>query len=110
MGTDWFFSLLKRHISLLSATGCYLIAHVVGSWGPKRYPNIAAHLSEQPPAQFREVAVTRDARGHYYCSFVYEEAEQNRHHHNGVVAFDLGIKTLATGYTDTGRFYHIRRL
>ncbi len=25
----------------------------------------------------------------------------------GIVAFDLGIKTLATGYTDQGRFYHI---
>ncbi len=79
-----------------------------GNWGPKRYPNVVAHLSEQPPAQFREVAVTRDARGSYYCSFVYEEAEQNsRHHHDGVVAFDLDIKTLATGYTDQGRFYHI---
>ncbi len=77
------------------------------SWGPKRYPNIVAHLSEQPPAQFREVAVTRDARESYYCSFVYEEAEQSRNHHNGIVAFDLGIKTLATGYTDQGRFYHV---
>jgi putative transposase len=26
---------------------------------------------------------------------------------DGVVAFDLGIKTLATGYNDQGRFYHI---
>jgi putative transposase len=26
---------------------------------------------------------------------------------DGVVAFDLGIKTLATGYTDQGRFYHV---
>ncbi len=67
-----------------------------------------AHLSEQPPAHFREVAVTRDARGHYYCSFVYEELEQDNHHHaHGTVAFDLGIKTLATGYTDQGRFYRI---
>ena len=73
---------------------------------PKRYPNIIAHLTEPPPAHFGEVAVSRDARGNYYCSFVYEEPEQNTHP-DGIVAFDLGIKTLATGYTDTGRFYHI---
>ncbi len=72
----------------------------------KRYPNIVAHRTEEPPQHFREVAVTRDARGHYYCSFVYEEAEQQQQS-DGIVAFDLGIKTLATGYTDQGRFYHI---
>jgi putative transposase len=76
------------------------------SWGPKRYPNIMAHLTEKPPAAFREVAVTRDARGNYYGSFVYEAKEQDEHP-DGIVAFDLGIKTLATGYTDKGRFYHI---
>jgi putative transposase len=72
----------------------------------KHYPNIVAHLTEEPPAHFREVAVTRDARGHYSCSFVYEEPEQTSHP-EGIVAFDLGIKTLATGYTNAGRFYHI---
>jgi putative transposase len=95
-----------------------------GRWGPKQYPDIVAHLTEEPPDHFREVAVSRDARGNYYCSFVYDDAEQSaedeRKAHkrrkkrkprplreNGVVAFDLGIKTLATGYTDQGRFYHI---
>ncbi|MBO0781028.1 MAG: transposase, partial [Ktedonobacteraceae bacterium] len=77
-----------------------------GNWGPKRYPNIVAHLTEAPPEQFREVAVSRDARGNYYCSFVYEEPEQYSYP-DGIVAFDLGIKVLATGYTDTGRVYHI---
>jgi len=62
-----------------------------GNWGPKRYPNIVAHLTEEPPKHFREVAVSRDARGNYYCSFVYEKAEQNVSH-DGIVAFDLGIK------------------
>jgi putative transposase len=38
--------------------------------------------------------------------FVYEQPEQTSHL-DGIVAFDLGIKTLATGYTDAGRFYHI---
>jgi putative transposase len=84
-----------------------------GNWGPKRYQNIVAHLTETPPAGFHEVAVSRDARGHYFCSFVYEdeggaqEDECKRRHDEGIAAFDLGIKTLATGYTDQGRFYHI---
>ncbi|HEY6541796.1 MAG TPA: transposase [Ktedonobacteraceae bacterium] len=95
------------------------------NWGPKRYENIRAHLTERPPDHFREVAVSRDARGNYYCSFAYDDAEQaikdegkpdkrrkKRKHlrsfrENSIVAFDLGIKTLATGYTDQGRFYHI---
>ena len=95
-----------------------------GNWGPKRYQNIVAHLTEEPPDHFHEVAVSRDARGNYYGSFVYDDAEQSeedtpktrkgqkKHKHrslraDGVVAFDLGIKALATGYTDQGRFYHI---
>src|SRR5258707_6033275 len=96
-----------------------------GNWGPKRYPNIVAHFTEDPPAHFHEVAVSGDARGNYYCSFVYDDAEQNEHEDekkprkkqkkrktrpmrdDGIVAFDLGIKTLATGFTDQGRFYHI---
>ncbi|HEY6374697.1 MAG TPA: hypothetical protein VIX90_04145, partial [Edaphobacter sp.] len=69
--------------------------------------------------------MSRDARGNYYCSFVYDDAEQDvkddehkppkkltkRKIHamrdDGIVAFDLGIKTLATGVNDQGRFYHI---
>jgi putative transposase len=89
-----------------------------GNWGPKRYQNIVAHLTEAPPDHFHEVAVSRDACGSYYCSFVYDDAKQQasekrkkRKPHSlrneGIVAFDLGIKTLATGYTDQGRFYHI---
>src|SRR6266849_4874941 len=95
------------------------------SWGPKRSQNIVAHLTEDPPEHFHEVAVSRDARGNYYCSFVYEDTEQGktdpeskpskqrkkRKHYpmreDGIVAFDLGIKTLATGVNDQGRFYHI---
>ncbi len=94
-------------------------------WGPKRFPNIVAQLTETPPEHFHEVAVSRDARGNYYCSFVYDDAEQDdqddkykphkrrkkqkKHpmRDDGIVAFDLGIKTLATGVNDQGRFYHI---
>src|SRR6266702_2388680 len=96
-----------------------------GNWGPKRYENIVAHLTEDPPAHFHEVAVSRDARGNYYCSFVYDDGAQEEDdtqhkrrtrrkrrkersiRDDGVVAFDLGIKTLATGVTNQGRFYHI---
>ena len=92
---------------------------------PKRYPNIVAHLTEEPSEHFQEVAVSRDTRGNYYCSFVYDDAEQHeeederklrkkrkrRKTHpirdDGIVAFDLVIKTLATGVNDQGRFYHI---
>ena len=91
------------------------------NWGPKRYSNIVARLTEEPPEHFREVAVSRDARGNYYCSFVYDDAASPQAHQTykrrlrkprplgdeGIVAFDLGIKTLATGYTNQGRFYHI---
>lgn len=75
--------------------------------------------------------MSRDGQGHYYCSFVYDDAEQDHNEteqtqddtkptnnprpnkksvpirDDGIITFDLGIKTLATGYTDEGRFYHI---
>ncbi len=72
----------------------------------KRFPTIRAGLTEDVPAGYKEVAISRDARGHYSASFVYpvEEKEQKS---GSVVAFDLGIKTLATGVNEQGRFYHI---
>ena len=72
----------------------------------KRYPNIVATLTEDVPENFKEVAISRDARGHYYASFAYEVEEETREE-SGVLAFDLGIKTLATGVTNQGRFYHV---
>ncbi len=125
-----FFTLCYPAIYLEVQDGKTLILPTGGgrNWGPKRYQNIVAHLTEQPPAHFREVAVSKDARGHYYCSFVYDDAEQQPEYEEeahktdrkqkkrkpprpfrkeGIVAFDLGIKTLATGYTDQGCFYHI---
>lgn len=52
------------------------------------------------------IAISRDGRGNYYASFAHEvEAQPQKP--GGVVAFDLGIKTLATGVTEQGRFYHI---
>jgi putative transposase len=70
------------------------------------YPTIVARLTETPPTGYKEVAVSRDARGHYYASFVYPVQEETQRQ-DGVIAFDLGIKTLATGVNEHGRFYPI---
>ena len=72
----------------------------------KRFQTIRAKLTETPPMGYKEVAISRDARGHYYASFISEVPEQETRS-GGVVAFDLGIKTLAVGYNGRGRFYHI---
>ncbi len=103
-----FFTLCYPAMYLNRIEGNVLILPTGGGnkWGTKRYSDIQAHLTEEPPENFREVAVSRDGRGNYYCSFVYEAADQHTYT-NGIVAFDLGIKTLATGYNDRGRFYHI---
>ncbi len=73
---------------------------------PKPFPTIRATLAEVPPCGFREVAISRDARGHYFASFVYEAPEAEERTGN-VVAFDLGIKTLAVGVNEHGRVYAI---
>jgi putative transposase len=72
----------------------------------KTYPTIAAGLTEPPPTGYKEVAVSRDARGHYHASFVYEVQEEAQAAGSSI-AFDLGIKTLATGVNEQGRFYHV---
>src|SRR6266700_704629 len=77
-----------------------------GKHGPKKYPNVEARLAEIPPDGFREVAISRDARGNYYASFSYREMEAGKEE-GQVVAFDLGIKTLATGVNEQGRVYTI---
>ncbi len=72
----------------------------------KRYPNIRARLTEMPPENFGEVAVSRDARGNYFASFSYQ-CQQEDQQSGQAVAFDLGVKTLGTGVNEQGRFYHI---
>ncbi len=72
----------------------------------KRFATIRARLTESVPAGYKEVAISRDARGHYYASFVYPVREKDQQP-GQVVAFDLGIKTLAVGVNEQGRFYHI---
>src|SRR5712692_6601141 len=72
----------------------------------KRYPNVVARLTEEPPKDFKEVAISRDASSNYYASFPAQRAKEPCET-AGVVAFDLGIKTLATGVNEQGRFYHV---
>jgi putative transposase len=86
--------------------GDKLILPTGGKGKHKRYPNIEAKLTEIAPPIYREVAISRDARGNYHASFVYEQAEEQPTT-AGVVAFDLGIKTLATGVNEQGRVYSI---
>ena len=73
----------------------------------KRYSTIVARLSEPAPPTYREVAISRDASGHYYASFVAEQPNAPACDSNGIIAFDLGIKTLATGVNERGRVFHI---
>ena len=74
----------------------------------KRYPDVVATLTEEAPTGYRDVAISRDGRGRYYASFARKvQEEQKQEHDNGVLAIDLGIKTLATGVNEQRRFYHI---
>jgi len=72
----------------------------------KQYPNVEAELSEEPPERYGEVAISRDARGNYYASFSYRVKEEEQQP-GKVVAFDVGIKRLATGVNEQQRFYHV---
>lgn len=90
----------------LSIEGNRLTLPTAGRGKTKHFPDIVAILTEEAPTGYRDVAISRDGQGHYYASFVHNEEEQTREH-DGVLAIDLGIKTLATGVSDTGRFYHI---
>ena len=90
----------------LKIEGTTLILPTGGKGKHKKYPTIEARLTEVPPAGFREVAISRDARGNYYASFSYQQQEDSQEQ-GQVVAFDLGIKTLATGVNEQGRVYHV---
>jgi putative transposase len=90
----------------LKITGNVLILPTGGKGKNKRIPNISARLTEPAPEHFREVAISRDARGHYYASFGYREQEEECIK-GSVTAFDLGIKTLATGVNEQGSVYHV---
>jgi putative transposase len=86
--------------------GKRLILPTGGKGCHKQFPTIAATLAEVPPCGFREVAISRDACGHYFASFVYEapEAEDQQ---GRVVACDVGLKTLAVGVNEQGRISQI---
>ncbi len=83
-----------------------LILPTGGRGKNKRYPDIRAKLTEEVPAEFGEVAISRDARGNYYASFSHKRTEKE-FEPGEVIAFDLGIKKLAVGTNEQGRFYHV---
>jgi putative transposase len=72
----------------------------------KQYPDILAQLTEEAPQGYKEVGISRDSRGNYYASFVYRREEQDQAQ-GEVVAFDLGVKTLAVGTNEQRRIYTI---
>ena len=90
----------------LTIEGNTLLLPTGGKGHHKQYPTIQARLTETPPSDFREVAISRDARGNYYASFSYQVQEEPRQP-GKIIAFDLGIKTLAVGVNEQGRLYHI---
>jgi putative transposase len=90
----------------LSVENGVLILPTGGKGKHKTYPDVRAKLTEEAPATFGEVAICRDARGNYYACFSVQETEQEASP-GQVLAFDLGIKTLATGVNEQGRFYHV---
>ncbi len=94
----------------LEIEGNTLIFPTGGRGKSKRFPNIVARLTDIPPQEYGEVAISRDARGNYYASFTYKEQEQGAEHEQeqaDYLAFDLGIKTLATGVNEQGRVYTV---
>jgi hypothetical protein len=71
-----FFTLCYPAMYMDTIEGNTIILPTGGKGRNKHLPNIVAHLTEQPPDHFHEVAVSRNARGNYYCSFVFDDAEQ----------------------------------
>ncbi len=86
--------------------GTHITLPTGGKGKHKRSPDVVATLTEEAPTGYKQVAISRDGQGHYYASFVHEVKEE-RHEQEGVLALDLGIKTLAVGVNEQGRFYHI---
>jgi putative transposase len=103
----------RHYFFTLCYPGCYLtvengvlILPTGGRGKTKKDPDVRAKLTEEPPTEFGEVAISRDARGNYYASFSHQRQEEESKS-GEVVAFDLGIKTLAVGTNEQGRVYHI---
>ena len=87
--------------------GNKLILPTGGRGKNKRFANVVAILTEEPPKDFQEVAISRDARGNYFASFPANREAEAPVGNEDVVAFDLGMKTLATGINGEGRIYHV---
>ncbi len=69
-----------------------------------------SYQGKEPPCSLLELYFSQ--KGYYLLATLryltaYVTPGQRPMRNDGTVAFDLGIKTLATGVTDQGRFYHI---
>ncbi len=92
----------------IQVQGQHLVLPTGGRGKTKRLANIHATLTETAPSPFQEVAISKDAQGQYYATFLSETTTSPPQADDGsAIAYDLGIKTLATGYSTTGRFLHI---
>jgi putative transposase len=100
-----FFTLLYPAMYIKIEKGV-MILPTGGQGKNKRYPNVQAKLTEPAPEQFGEVAISRDGRSNYYASFSHQRKEEEPEP-GSVVAFDLGIKTLAVGTNEKRRVYHV---
>lgn len=103
----------RHNFFTLCYPGCYVkvdglnITLPTGGRGKnKPYPDVQARLTEPAPECYGEVSIMRDGKGCYYASFSYHKQEEERQQ-GEVVAFDLGIKTLAVGTNEQGRVYRI---
>ncbi len=72
----------------------------------KRLPNVLARLTEVPPAGYEDAAQPSPLPAKRRKQPKQKKPPALRRE-QGIAAFDLGIKTLATGYTDEGRVYQI---
>ncbi len=101
------FFTLKYPGAYLAVGDGKIILPTGGKGKEKKSENVVAHLTESPPPSFKEVAVTKDSRGRYYCCFVYETNSCPPSDNPTYLAIDLGIKTLVSGVNEQGRVYQI---
>ena len=93
----------------ITVEGNKLHLPTAGKGKKKRFPEIVVTLTEAAPEKFKTVAISRDGRGIYYASFPTDVEETSAFEKAPeVVAFDLGIKTLATGVNSLGKVYHVK--
>lgn len=98
-GRQYFFT-LEYPAMYVKVKGKALVLPTAG-----KLPVIKVKLTEPVPEKYTTVYITKNSKG-YFASFGYD-TEEKHCDNNGVLAIDLGIKTLATCVNNVGRFYHV---